>query len=248
MSVTACACNKIRTFGGNDLATLAFATDPDGTCQSHDCADIAAGHVANEEWLARFVHLSSSVTAIDESVFADCCTHGASTQRFRYGDVSRCSEIQAAGEKSAQIRRGGLDGRPPDPNRRYLGYFQLNAGMVPGFVEGQRAGDFRVYDTLEPGAEKQLHAVVLGNVVGPPAGKSAKEWRKLLRVKLRDLAIRSPLTLSPLVGDSDPEIAHALGRIPTVRITVPPLSSANPAVPGSPEDSAGTQTIPRTDT
>ena len=66
-----------------------------------------------------------------------------------------------------------------------------------------------MYDTFVDGRAVQLHADVFANCSSVPDGVPQREWRKVLKVALLELAQRNPFVVSPHVSDGDADLSAA---------------------------------------
>jgi hypothetical protein len=194
------ACDAIGTYTGarQDFAEFAVQQDPDGTCQDVRVGPDSPGPVDDAEVLARFVACPAHVAKvngtygeIDESLFADATSIGCSVSRLLDPAGEITPDLHARGMALAAEIRTGANGRPPQPDRHYLGAVRLVAREVRALHVDEVSRRIRVYDTSR-GADDALHGdiVMNGNALN-------KALRKQLRVQLYMLAVRSGLFVAP---------------------------------------------------
>lgn len=195
------ACDSIREYENSDVNFVDYVIshDPDGSCQACNVGKDSPGPVQDSEVLVRFVacpaHTSSTSNGpgpIDETLFLDAFSKGCSVNRITsnangdHDDV----ELHKSGEEMACQIRIGTPERPPQPDRRYLGFVRLVAGDVRAISVDQLTHRVRVYDTSL--SNNPLHADIVGNSFG-----LNKVLKKELRVRLYLIARESGLFASP---------------------------------------------------
>ncbi len=201
-------CKRISALPAQGKVDAILELDPGGECEGHSVSDSSPGPVTGDELLARKVDIPTHVrgdppTAIEETLFEDATTIGASVQRLLRGWSDQSVQLHHRNEEAARRRRDGTDGRPAAPGRRYLGVLQIAASEVRSvqIAAVPIARRARVYDTAAPGDEG--HADIVLNVAG-----LNKSQRKQLRVMLLTEACRRGLFASPY---ADPEDLLTIG-------------------------------------
>ncbi|MDB6060523.1 MAG: hypothetical protein JWM78_626 [Verrucomicrobiaceae bacterium] len=170
------------------------AKDMDGAKQTEKMSEYSPGPVADDELLARSLDYPNKLTAqggVDDSLFQEAFSHGASAQRLLDGWDAHASEVHGRFEGRAEQRRKGTDGRNPDPENLYVGAFHMTAAELRACkLDDDTASRVRVYDRGD--ASDQLHAEIIVDATG-----LRKPQRKELRVRLMILAQRRGLFVSP---------------------------------------------------
>lgn len=170
------------------------AKDKNGSRQAENLSDHSPGPVSNEELLARsldYPNKFDSSGGLNDSLFQDAFTYGASCQRLKPDWDSCAAAVHARFEARAEARRTGADGRPPAPGNLYVGAVHVNAAELRACVlDGEAESRVRVYDAGNPG--DALHAEVMVDAAG-----LARDKRKELRVRLMALAEQRGLFVSP---------------------------------------------------
>lgn len=203
------ACDAIGTYTGvrQEFAEFAVRHDPDGACQDVKVGPDSPGPVHDAEILARFVfcpvHVAKadgSYGEINESLFADAMSIGCSISRLLDPAGEVTGQVHLRGEAIAQDIRAGTHGRPPQPDRSYLGAIKLAALDVRAIRIDETEKRVRVYDTSR-GPSDPLHGDIIANAKGgtKAADKTAK---KQIRVALYLLALRSGLVVAPMYSGS----------------------------------------------
>lgn len=194
-------CESIGAYKGEPKEFVSFVLqqDLDGSCQMVKVGSDSPGPVKDSEALARFVfcpaHLDKSrgtLGAVDETLFNDVLTIGGSVNRLIETNNEITQTLHAQGEVTAEGVRKGVNGRPPQPDREYLGAVRLLAEDVRAINFDTVAHRVRVYDT-SLGPEDPLHGDIVANTNG-----LTKTNRKELRVRLFMLAQKSGLFVSHL--------------------------------------------------
>jgi hypothetical protein len=186
-----------------------IALDPNGECQQHRVSEFSPGPVADDEVIARSIDFplrQDPVSGINDSLFQDAFTMGASSQRVQgeWNEVGRA--VHDRYEARARRRRSGDDGRPANSEWRYIGAVHVTARELRELqLDGapQKIGRVRVYDAGHS-ADDSLHADVMVDASDLTGGLKAQ--RKLLRVKLMTVACRRGLFVSPHLPANDPNI------------------------------------------
>ena len=174
--------------------------DKDGAKQTEKLSEHSPGPVADHELLARSLDYPNKFTALgglDDSLFQDAFTHGASAQRLLDGWDAHASDVHGRFEARATARREGSDGRDPDPDNLYVGAFHMTAAELRACkLDSDEAPRVRVYDAGD--ASEQLHAEIIVDATG-----LKKPQRKELRVRLMTLAQQRGLFVSPYLPAKD---------------------------------------------
>ncbi len=201
-------CTELLTANSEPSERVAFfiSNDLEGECQKHKVSEYAPGHVDDEEVLARSIDFPlrhDPATGIDDSLFQDAFSMGASTQRIHGDSADAVLAIHRRYEDRASRRRSGEDGRRANPEWHYLGSVQVKAGDLRSLqLNGmERKGRVRVYDAAH-NAEDPLHA----DVMVDSSDLAAKAQRKLLRVMLMTVACRRGLYVSPFLAPDHPSL------------------------------------------
>lgn len=170
------------------------AKDKDGMKQTGKVSDHSPGPVADHELLARSLDYPNKFTdlgGLNDSLFQDAFSHGASAQRLIHGWDIHCTEVHNRFEMRAKARREGIDGRAPDPENLYVGAFHMTAAELRACkLDNDDTPRVRVYDAGN--ASDQLHAEIIVD-----ATDLKKPQRKELRVRLMILAQQRGLFVSP---------------------------------------------------
>lgn len=182
-------------------AAQLVAKDKDGVKQNEKVSEHSPGPVANHELLARSLEYPKKLTAsggVDETLFQDAFTHGASAQRLPSGWEAHASDVHARFERRATARREGTDGRDPDPENLYIGAFHMTAAELRACkLADDTAPRVRVYDAGDDAAD-HLHAEIIVDATGLD-----RRQRKELRVRLMTLAQQRGLFVSPHLPAED---------------------------------------------
>jgi hypothetical protein len=195
------SCDAIGTFKGEpkDFVSYVLQQDTDGACQNVRVGVDSPGPVKDIEAVARFVFCPAHVNrsqgtlgAVDETLFIDVLTIGGSINRLVETNNDITETLHSRGEDTAEGVRTGANGRPPQPDRQYLGAVRLIAGDVRAIAFDTVPNRVRIYDT-SLGPEDPLHGDIVVNTNG-----LTKTNRKELRVRLFMLAQRSGLFVSHL--------------------------------------------------
>lgn len=178
------------------------AKDKDGAKQMEKVSEYSPGPVADHELLARSLDYPTKFTdqgGLNDSLFQDAFSHGASAQRLIHGWDAHASNVHGGFEVRAKARREGTDGRNPDPDNLYIGAFHMTAAELRACkLDDDQVPRVRVYDAGD--ASDQLHAEIIVD-----ATSLKKPQRKELRVRLMTLAQQRGLFISPHLpaGDID---------------------------------------------
>lgn len=174
--------------------------DKDGAKQTEKLSEHSPGPVANHELLARSLDYPTKVTdlgGLNDSLFQDAFSHGASAQRLLHGWDAHASDAHGRFEARAKARREGADGRDPDPENLYIGALHMTAAELRACkLDDDKAPRVRVYDAGD--AFDQLHAEIIVDATG-----LKKPQRKELRVRLMTLAQQRGLFVSPHLPAED---------------------------------------------
>lgn len=170
------------------------AKDKDGTKQQQRVSHHSPGPVADEELLARSLDYPNKFTdtgGLNETLFQDAFTHGASAQRLIHGWDAHAPDVHNRFEGRARARREGTDGRPPNADNQYVGAFCMTAGELRACkLDRDKGARVRVYDAGDE--EDQLHAEII--VDDTDLNRPEK---KELRLRLMVVAQRKGLFVSP---------------------------------------------------
>lgn len=170
------------------------AKDKDGAKQMEQVSEHSPGPVGDHELLARSLEYPNKFDSnggLNDSLFQDAFSHGASAQRLLHGWDAHESDVHARFEWRAKARREGSDGRPPAPENLYIGAFHMTVAELRACkLDGDETTRVRVYDAGE--ATDQLHAEIIVDATG-----LKKAQRKELRVRLMTLAQQRGLFVSP---------------------------------------------------
>lgn len=179
------------------------AKDKDGVKQMEKLSKHSTGPVADHELLARSLDYPNKFMdsgGLNDSLFQDAFSHGASAQRLINGWDAHASDVHNQFEARAKARREGTDDRASTPENLYIGAFYMTAAELRACkLDDDQAPRVRVYDAGE--ASNQLHAEIIVDDTG-----LKKPQRKELRVRLMTLAQRRGLFVSPHLP------AEVLGR------------------------------------
>lgn len=176
------------------------AKDKDGAKQMEKVSEHSPGPVANYELLARSLDYPTKFTdlgGLNDSLFQDAFSHGASAQRLIHGWDAHASDVHGQFEVRAKARREGTDGRYPDPENLYIGAFHMTAAELRACrLDDDTVLRVRVYDAGD--ASDQLHAEIIVDATG-----LKRPQRKELRVRLMTLAQQRGLFISPHLPAED---------------------------------------------
>ena len=173
------------------------AKDKDGAKQLEKVSEQSPSPVSDNELLARSLDYPNKFTAtggVDETLFQDAFTHGASAQRLIRG---READAHDRFEERAKARREGTDGRDPNLSNQYVGAFRMTAGKLRACKLDRDTGPrVRVYDAGEE--SDKLHAEIIVDDTG-----LNRPEKKELRVRLMIIAQQQGLFVSPYLGAGD---------------------------------------------
>lgn len=176
------------------------AKDKDGSKQLEKVSEHSPSPVTDDELLARSLDYPNKFTAtggVDETLFQDAFTHGASAQRLIDGWKAHEADVHNRFEERAKARREGTDGRDPNPNNQYIGALCMTAGDLRACrLDRDTSPRVRVYDAGD--ASDELHAEIIVDDTG--LNKSEK---KEMRVRLMTLAQQRGLFVSPHLPPED---------------------------------------------
>lgn len=193
------ACEDIGTYSGqhSDFVKFVIQTDPEGTCQYETVGVNSPGAVQQAEVVTRFVFspTHSPNGPIDESVVSDAFSIGCSVKRLPEQAGDHISALHQQGESQAKAIRAGLNGRPPQPNRRYVGVLRFAVSETRALAVDALRNRVRIYDTALP--NDSLHADMVANSDG-----LSRELKKALRVLMYLHAHSRGLSLSPHLDKS----------------------------------------------
>jgi hypothetical protein len=182
------------------------AKDKDGAKQVEKVSEYSPGPVADHELLARSLDYPNKFTdlgGLNDSLFQDAFSHGASAQRLIDGWDAHASVVHDRFELRAKTRREGTDSRDPDPENLYIGAFHMTAAELRACkLDDDTTSRVRVYDAGD--ASDQLHAEIIVDATG-----LKRSQRKELRVRLMTLAQQRGLYVSPHLSAED--VARAEG-------------------------------------
>jgi hypothetical protein len=169
--------------------------DGDGAKQWEKVSRHAPSYVKDEELLARSLEYPSKFQAeggLNDALFQDAFSHGASAQRLTDGWVSHEEDVHSRFEARAKVRRDGSGGMQASPEFTYVGLLQMTAGELRGLrLNGDVKARVRVYDAGNEESDP-LHAEIVADASG-----LKKLQRHELRVRLMALAQRRGLYVSP---------------------------------------------------
>ncbi len=159
------------------------------------------GPVADHELLARsldYPNKFSDQGGLNDALFQDAFTYGASAQRLIRGWDAHASDVHNRFEVRAKARREGTDGRDPDSDNVYIGTFHMTAAELRACkLDGDTVSRVRVYDAGVD-ASDDLHAeIIVDNT------DLKKHQRKELRVRLMTLAQQRGLFVSSHLAAED---------------------------------------------
>lgn len=176
------------------------AKDKDGVKQTEMVSEHSPGPVVDHELLARSLDYPNKFTdlgGLNDSLFQDAFSHGASAQRLPHGWDAHASDVHGRFEVRAKARREGTDGRDSDPENLYIGVFHMTAAELRACkLDDDKTPRVRVYDAGD--ASDQLHAEIIVDATG-----LKKPQRKELRVRLMTLAQQRGLFVSPHLPAED---------------------------------------------
>lgn len=183
--------------------------DPEGHYQESKISEHSPCSVNNDELLARSIDFplrEDPEAGLNDSLFQDAFTFGASIQRI-LGDWAQGGQsIHDRYEERAHSRRLGGDGRAPNAEWRYIGVVHVTANELRELqVSAVRKGRVRVYDAAHT-TDDPLHADVM--VDASDLTGDLKPLRKLLRVMLMNVACRRGLFVSPHLAPDDPSLQN----------------------------------------
>lgn len=172
--------------------------DKDGNKQQERVSQYAPGPVDDKELLARSLEYPNKFViaqdGLNDSLFQDAFSHGASAQRLPDGWEKHDADVHTRFETRAKARREGEDGKPANPEFSYIGTFHMTAGELRSFrLDGDDTARVRVYDAGNDPSDS-LHAEVIADATG-----LQKQQRKVLRVRLMNLANQRGLYVSPFL-------------------------------------------------
>lgn len=174
--------------------------DMNGAKQMEKLSEYSPGPVADNELLARSLDYPTKFTdlgGLNDSLFQDAFSHGASAQRLLHGWDAHASDVHGQFEARAKARREGANGRVPDPENLYIGAFHMTAAELRECkLDDDNAPRVRVYDAGD--ASDQLHAEIIVDATG-----LKKAQRKEMRVRLMTLAQQRGLFISPHLSEDD---------------------------------------------
>ena len=169
--------------------------DTDGTKQLEKVSKHSPGPVKDEELLARSLEYPSKFHAqggLNDSLFQDAFSHGASAQRLTKGWESHEFDVHFRFEARAETRRNGSSEKSATPNFTYMGSLHMTAGELRSFrLNGDDRARVRVYDAGNDESDP-LHAEIIADTTG-----LQKPQRHELRVRLMKLAEQRGLHVSP---------------------------------------------------
>lgn len=198
------ACFFSSTVPAIERVTHFITSDPDGDCQEQKSSQYSPSYVGHGELLARSIDFplrEEPNGGINETLFQDAFTIGASVQRISENWEQCKDDIHNRYEDRASKRRLGEDGRSPNNEWCYIGSVHVTAGELRNLqLAVIRKGRVRVYDAAHT-PEDPLHADVMVD-----ASNLDKPSRKLLRVMLMNVACRRGLYVSPHISPSDPAL------------------------------------------
>lgn len=206
VSVSSCEKLLSNECPSKDRVQYFIQFDFDGNCQNCKLSEHSPGTVSNDEWLARSIDFplrEDPVTGLNDSLFQDAFTLGASIQRVPRDWAQGVQAIHDRYEERASNRRSGGDGRTPNTEWRYIGVLQVTTNELRELQLDAcfRKGRVRVYDAAHS-PDDPLHADVMVDASDLTAALKAQ--RKLLRVMLMTVACRRGLFVSPYLAPDDP--------------------------------------------
>ncbi|MBJ9687820.1 hypothetical protein I5589_12075 [Burkholderia vietnamiensis] len=197
----------------DDTSTLPRAEqlvnkDKDGSKQQEQVSAHAPGPVGDAELLARSLEYPSKFFiaqgGLNDSLFQDAFSHGASAQRLPNGWEKHDVDIHTRFETRAKARRQGENGKPANPEFTYIGAFHMTAGELRSFrLDGDDTARVRVYDAGNDPTDS-LHAEVIADATG-----LQRQQRKVLRVRLMNLANQRGLYVSPFLDSEGQKRAES---------------------------------------
>ncbi|CAE6828633.1 hypothetical protein [Paraburkholderia nemoris] len=181
--------------------------DKDGSKQRERVSAHAPSNVEDHELLARSLEYPSKFDAqggLNDSLFQDAFTHGASAQRLPGGWEKHSADVHNRFETRAKARREGSGEKSASPDFIYVGTFHMTAGELRkcrllGDGNGDDTARVRVYDAGHE-ASDSLHADIIADASG-----LKKQQRHELRVRLMNLAEQRGLHVSPYL-DSEGQL------------------------------------------
>jgi hypothetical protein len=181
------------------------AKDKDGAKQTEKVSEHSNGPVADHELLVRSLDYPNKYSAqggLNETLFQDAFTNGASAQRLIGGWDAHASDVHNRFEVRAKVRREGTDGRNPNPDNLYIGAFQMTAAELRACkLDGDTVSRVRVYDAGH--VSDELHAEIFVD-----ATDLTRVQSKELRLRLMNLAQQRGLFVSPHLAEEDHGRAH----------------------------------------
>ncbi|MFP6559997.1 hypothetical protein WJ542_17095 [Paraburkholderia sp. B3] len=175
------------------------AKDADGSKQHEKVSEHAPSHVDDAELLARSLEFPSKFLdggGLNDSLFQDAYTHGASAQRLPEGWVTHEVCVHKRFENRAIARRAGSDGKRAKPDFTYIGSFHMTARELRDTqLPAEQVKRVRVYDAGTDPADP-LHAEIIADATG-----LEKLQRHELRVQLMNLAQKRGLYVSPFLNE-----------------------------------------------
>jgi len=183
--------------------------DKDGSKQRERVSTHAPSNVEDAELLARSLEYPSKFDAeggLNDSLFQDAFTHGASAQRLPEGWEKDGADVHIRFEARAKARREGSGGKLASPNFTYVGTLHMTAGelrncRLPG--DEDDTARVRVYDAGHD-ASDSLHADIIADASG-----LKRLQRHELRVRLMQLAEQRGLYVSPFLDSEGQAIAES---------------------------------------
>ena len=169
--------------------------DPEGAKQLEKVSKHSPSPVKDEELLARSLEYPSKFHAeggLNDALFQDAFSHGASAQRLTNGWASHESDVHSRFEARAKARRNGSSGKPISPDFTYMGSLHMTAGDLRRVrLNADDKARIRVYDAGNDESDS-LHAEIIIDASG-----LQRQQRHELRVRLMKLAEQRGLYVSP---------------------------------------------------
>jgi hypothetical protein len=169
-------------------------------------SEFSPGAVASHETVCRSVFSppqfgKTAPFELDETLFEDVFTRGASTQRANPDDDEQLLHARG-GEKAAADREKALAAGNV-ANRLYVGFVPVNVGEIRAALvaDAPVAARTRVYDTGLK--DNSLHADIMCDQRDCASGsKTHKLMRKQIRIALFNVANSQRLYLSPFLDET----------------------------------------------